>query len=39
MVNEIETFLVSCVCHCISGAFMKKRGPELWEHSGELVLG
>lgn len=23
--NEIETFLVSCLRHCISGAFTKKR--------------
>lgn len=38
MVSEIETFLV-VVCHCIPRAFIKKRGPELCEHSGELVLG
>lgn len=38
MVNEIGTFLVSSLS-LHSQAFIKKRGPESCEHSGELVLG
>lgn len=38
MVSKIGTFLVSSLS-LHSWAFIKKRGPESCEHSGELVLG